>query len=175
MQAWKTKQWKENKKRVMKDKCQWCGSKENLVQHHEVTTHDYFKKTIRYFLVKAMCKELKLTFPGIGIFSQPNAFKTKERYVPAKEYRNWVDSNYETMIAMSELAEEATNRWYVSLEGTITVCNRCHFLFEKKGIKLCQNCKKNYHRTDFVGCYKCNKESERLGEEMAKELKNLNE
>jgi len=50
--AWHTKDWKERRKKVIKDKCEICGSKETLtLQHHShpIKYHDYQKEVSKKY------------------------------------------------------------------------------------------------------------------------------
>lgn len=44
---------------------------------------------------------------------------------------------------------------YISLEGTITLCKKCAFLMDKKGLVLCKKCGKNYHTFLYEQCFEC--------------------
>ena len=61
--------------------------------------------------------------------------------------------------ALTDFIETFANEWnekfhqvYMKGEHTVTLCKKCHFLYEKKNTKLCQSCKKFYHNTKFHQC-----------------------
>ncbi len=48
---------------------------------------------------------------------------------------------------------------YMSLADTKTYCKRCAFVSDMTNFKLCQVCKKNYHKPGYDKCYQCHQNS----------------
>lgn len=49
------------------------------------------------------------------------------------------------------------SRIYLSFENTATFCKKCAFAWDKKGLRLCQQCKKNWHFIYSQQCRECKK------------------
>lgn len=49
---------------------------------------------------------------------------------------------------------------YVSLNDTVFMCSKCHFLYHIKGLDLCPTCKKHYKKIGYPECYTCHKKTE---------------
>jgi len=54
-----------------------------------------------------------------------------------------------------EIERQKQHERYMSCKDTITCCQKCAYLEDVKGIKLCAKCKKNWHKASFSVCYEC--------------------
>ena len=63
-----------------------------------------------------------------------------------------------------EALEQAEKNFvrYMSGEGTVTFCSKCAYLWDMKGEKLCQRCRKHYHSFQYNTCYKCSMEEKQI-------------
>ena len=160
--SWQTKEWKENRKKKLGDKCEWCGSSEELklLPHHTINTKIKSFEKFREKVVKAICDEMGVNVQPSAIYSSSTGFNTTKGRVKKKEYFEWIKTHPEQIDKFKQEAKEDVSKWYKSLEDTITVCKKCHFLYEIKHKKLCQTCKKKYHNIKYRECWDCHKKEE---------------
>lgn len=69
----------------------------------------------------------------------------------SKNYRSEIKKRYEEK--RNELYER-----YMSCDDTVTFCKKCAYLYDVKGLKLCERCKKRYHNKRYEFCFICYKE-----------------
>lgn len=51
------------------------------------------------------------------------------------------------------------SRVYLSFNGVATFCQRCAFLWDKRGLRLCVLCKERYHQLHYANCLECESQS----------------
>jgi|SRR3989344_172183 len=159
--SWQLKDWKEKRKGILKDKCEWCGSIEKLLLHHNVnhsTTRHY---KIREQVARFICKQMGVDVQPSAIY-RSGGFGTKKGYVPIGEIRRALKEHQELIEEGRKQADDE----YQSLANTITICKKCHFLYEMKGMRLCDSCKKSYHSVRHTSCYGCQKKIDEEVEEL---------
>jgi hypothetical protein len=191
---WKTKEWREKRKELIKGKsCEWCASAEGLSIHHKrkaISTRAYYRlisgswlrKLIKEGVYKPMKKEVcpQCCYSSIYIrktmtpkyrcsrckltFEKP--MKKLTSYVSR---RDWLDfkRKYSSRIN-SEVRSKRQKSYekYMSLKGTMILCKKCHMAAEK-GFVLCKSCKRGYHKPRFAMCWNCFKKTE-IGQKVAR-------
>ncbi len=55
---------------------------------------------------------------------------------------------------------KASNKYYLSFEDCVVLCNKCHFSLHR-GLILCKSCKKHYHSSHYQMCSECDPNSAR--------------
>ena len=128
---WDTTEWKESIDGKKKDECEWCNSEGSLCLHHETS----YTEWINFYV---MCLVLEKIYEETGkiysILKQEVIEKYVEKYPEIKE-------------KAGKLAKEK----YLSLDGTVTLCNRCHCAWHM-GLILCQYCNKKYYNPKKYNC-----------------------
>ena len=71
------------------------------------------------------------------------------------EHGDVVEQRYGAALADYEAERQASDRKYMSGEGTATFCKKCAFLWDKKDMRLCANCKEHYHHFRYETCFNC--------------------
>jgi len=127
-----TKQWKEQRKEIIKGKvCAWCGSDKSLVVHHynepRVTGLNKWKSIFRS--VEKSPKNKDLSYDEL-------------KQIVDEKFADWKKRTLETYMDFSP-------------ENIIILCKRCHYALHK-GMVLCKNCKQKYHKRRYDFCYECN-------------------
>lgn len=179
--VWHTKEWLEMRNRLIKGVCDQCGSLEGpmVLQHlwhppqYAVISGQVFSHILRTLLEsnklslpKRMCCP---TCMSLSIRSrqsmQPkwvcircnNSFDTPhQKEVVDKEVCRTIGKKYGRSIhALSKEISEKYHKLYMSGSGTITMCKKCAFLWDVKNMRLCQVCKKNYHKAQYPCCSEC--------------------
>ena len=87
----------------------------------------------------------EILFPAFHRFKEENADLVQQHIDDA-------DAEY-------EIERKASYEHYISGVGTATFCKKCAFLWDKKEMKLCGQCKTNYHPFHFYKCFSCLPES----------------
>lgn len=70
----------------------------------------------------------------------------------------WCGSREHPVLHHPAKPNTLTDEEYLSLEGTIRLCRRCN-LAHHKGMVLCRECKKRYHKRRYPMCWECWKKS----------------
>ena len=87
------------------------------------------------------------------------ALYRNERQTAFQEFKathdNEVEKLYQDELAEYELVRQASYDKYTSGEGTITFCKKCAYLWDVKGMELCDGCRKHYHLFRYDTCYAC--------------------
>ena len=81
-------------------------------------------------------------------------WKEKREEIIKNKNCEWCGSKNNLVIHHPQPTNSLTEEQYMSLEGTIIICNRCHHAHHK-GMVLCNNCKKHYHKPKFEMCFHC--------------------
>lgn len=145
-----TKEYKRKSAKLKKGKvCEWCGSSENLYVHHPQDLFPIPEETR-----KAIYAEAYSEFRAL--FKQEQKESNREQF--KLEYRKYLEENGIKAKIKTEI-EESTKR-YVSLEGTVVICRRCHFAIHK-GMDLCQVCKVKYKKKQYETCYNCSSQEKK--------------
>lgn len=76
--------------------------------------------------------------------------KEKERF--RKEFRVFKNKN-KIKNEIETLIKKADER-YVSLQDTVVICKKCHFMAHK-GYNICPKCKKGYKKKEYPTCFDC--------------------
>jgi len=84
-------------------------------------------------------------------------FPTHDDFADA--HQDEVEQRFGTLIDEYELKRQASYDRYVSGEGTVTFCKKCAFLWDMKEMRLCGQCRKNYHPFRYDTCFSCLPES----------------
>ena len=66
-----------------------------------------------------------------------------------------VAQRYGAALADYEKERQASYEEYVSGEGTATFCKKCAFLWDIKEMRLCSQCKTDYHPFKYRTCFNC--------------------
>ncbi|MCX6815639.1 MAG: hypothetical protein NT120_02195 [Candidatus Aenigmarchaeota archaeon] len=148
--SWHTKQWKEKKKEVLKDSCEWCRSTEKLLLHHTVKNRD-----MRFSLMSNKIEDAYVKETGI-----------KPYKVRKGDLKIWVKENPKKIEEMRVLTKEEVSKEYMTMNNTVTLCKKCHFLYEKKHMKLCQVCRQKYHTLRWDSCWNCHKKEQEESEKV---------
>ncbi len=157
---WKTKEFRDAKEKAItegkiKDKCEWCKSKENLTPHHRVSYKSLKMHFIRKLAIEAMAKKNNFTFTESALYNSGGFSINKGKgYVKVVELGAFMRENRDSYRDANKFAKEE----YLRFNDIATLCKRCHFAAEK-GMELCPYCKKNYCRTDYweglIACKDC--------------------
>ncbi len=132
------KAWKEQREKIIKDRCEWCGDIEGLSIHHMGTRKgDFFK------LWHRAAKRLFLSHVGQEAQELDKAaFKAFK-----KSHKAEIQAEYET-------AKEKRLQDYMQMYNTVTICKRCHFNLHH-GKVLCRFCGEGYHKRAYSCCWAC--------------------
>lgn len=80
--------------------------------------------------------------------------RVRKKFVKSLQEVVWNEQHDE--IRKTAILQCITNyRRYVSCADTITVCKKCAYLWEIKGMKLCSKCKTHYHLMCYEQCFEC--------------------
>ena len=157
---WEEKEWKERNKKLLKKKCEQCGSKEKLQVHHDPSFKTILFFKIRELGITKLCKEQEIDkvypsgFQGTAGFQYLK--KGKKGYIKVKDLRKYIRDHPK----IKEKAEELAKKDYLKTSKVSTLCMPCHFNLHKGRI-LCSYCKKGYHNPYFMSCYNCREIAEK--------------
>lgn len=88
----------------------------------------------------------KLNINGIIYFFKKNiSEETNSEYIERTTFLNYLDDDIR----------------YLSFKDTVTLCNRCAYNYDIKGMELCPECKSNYKRLNYPTCIQCLPEERR--------------
>jgi len=189
--VWHTKEWKELRDKLIKDKCEQCGSTEKLTLHHiwqppsmGALECSIAKTMFNYWFHNmdsdALGRYSKMAQEAVGQSLNDDTLTREEKTSLQKqweisrdecvsdfafnEFRK--DKKEEIHAKVVEQNKEDFKR-YMSGKDTVTFCNKCAFLWDEKGQKLCPKCKKHHYdiKTGMCAicsgmkklCVKCNK------------------
>jgi len=80
--------------------------------------------------------------------------KRRKEFIKGKSCE-WCGSRETLAIHHPQERNSLTEAKYLSFEGTIILCKRCHFALHK-GMVLCKGCKKKYHDSvRYTMCFDC--------------------
>ena len=68
-----------------------------------------------------------------------------------QDYRDFIERERDKI---TEVVDEARDQQYHDSTQVMTVCKSCHWRLEQ-GLRLCKECKKNWHKGKFKTCYDC--------------------
>jgi hypothetical protein len=183
---WTTKEFRDAKEKAIaegkiKDKCEWCKSKNNLTPHHRTSYKALKMHFIRKLTIEAMAKKNGFTFTQSALYKSGGFSINKGiGYVKIRELGAFMRENKESYKDADKFAREE----YLKFNDIQTLCKKCHFAAEK-GMELCPYCKKNYCHTDYweglTACKDCKprareeyadfeKEKDEIEEEMERKL-----
>jgi hypothetical protein len=74
----------------------------------------------------------------------------------------FIEERYAPVMAEYLKEQEASDRRYMSGEGTATFCKKCAFLWDMREMMLCGNCKTKYHHFRYSTCFDCISEERKL-------------
>lgn len=74
------------------------------------------------------------------------------------KFKEFEEENREIIQAECQAISEEHHKRYMSCEDTATFCRKCAFLWDMKGMSLCQKCKAHYKELKFPYCFNCSKE-----------------
>jgi ribosomal protein S27AE len=118
--SWHTKDWKERRKQVIKDKCEQCGSTVNLTLQHQSHPDKYSK----YYL------DAYIHFHDIFINENSNNFNN---LVTKEDILYYIDNTPREEYSM---CPKCGGGYYTRRKEPRLVCNRCKYEFDKPTIKL---------------------------------------
>lgn len=166
--VWRTKEFRDAKKNFkLADKCNQCGSKENLTPHHQVSFHSLLYYKHRELGISELCKIKGVTFFPSSI-TNAGGIQTSKGYIKAQELKDFIGQHPE----FKQISEEMAKKEYYSFNNIQTLCKRCHFAHEK-GMTLCCICKKKYHYRNFDSCKDCQGEFDRGYKEFEDHMKQI--
>ncbi|MFH1227002.1 MAG: hypothetical protein V1701_03740 [Planctomycetota bacterium] len=169
---WVTKEWKEMRKKLIKDKCEQCGGTEKLTLQHLKQPQGY--SVIWRTLAQTMFEEWMSKIDKDSLQKKVNdIWEYMDNKLPeivaderlTKRKRNawkknieqrdehtlkWAlfklfkaENKSEISAKAMEKAQES-HKQYMSGQNTATFCKKCAFLWDMKGQKLCPKCKIHY-------------------------------
>lgn len=81
--------------------------------------------------------------------------RRKDQHLQNERWRAF-QQQYGNMVGKQAVLEFIDqSRKYLSFENTATFCRKCAFAWDKKGLRLCQKCKKNWHFIYTKQCKEC--------------------
>ena len=143
-----TKEWKLKSNEFKKEKvCDWCGSDENLQIHHPNGKHTNSRAIYSqaYYNFCKMHPRKRVTDKKTGKITYPKTLTNSEFKTEYEKYKKEIN--------IDKLIENAHIK-YMSFEGCIVLCRKCHWYAEKGLTGYCPDCNlyKNDNRTrDYKG------------------------
>lgn len=179
---WLTKEFKIAKEKAIgfgkiKNKCEWCGSKENLTPHHTVPFKYYYKYFLRQFTLNGICNELGGRYYPGALETRGGFYliqENKKEYLKVERLKSYEREHPE----LKELAKYFSEMMYLSFLDIETLCRRCHFATENN-LEICKYCKDGYHgkyKSDFPSCSKekCREKAKKEEDKFEKEFSEYN-
>jgi len=168
-ELWKSKEWKKRSREYVDGKpCSWCGAvngdtymttsgktrKLGLSPHH-IEKHKWGLPLYNQVKNRIANHWYKMNRHSHG-YEVPTGLSQRE----TKEYlkNQYINDNIDFIKQQFEETKQIILKQYIDLkqEYIIVLCTRCHFAREK-GLVLCKECKKGYHKPKFERCWTCSK------------------
>jgi len=169
-ELWKTKAWKESSKEFIEGKeCAWCGAKKGDVyttktgnqrklglSPHHVEKHKWGLPLYNQIKNKISNHWYKMNRFSHG-YEIPAGLSQREtgKYLKTQ----YVNDNLDFIKQQFEETKQIILKQYIDLkkEYIIVLCTKCHYAREK-GLVLCKECKKGYHKPKYERCWTCSQE-----------------
>ncbi|OLS14234.1 MAG: Uncharacterized protein RBG13Loki_2142 [Promethearchaeota archaeon CR_4] len=92
-------------------------------------------------------------------------------------FKAFREQNLEQINARAEQIIGEYNEKYMTMEGTVTFCKKCAFLWDKKHLKLCPECRIHYTKIGRQRCFDCHElatgSNVAITKEQTEEIKDL--
>ena len=176
---WNTKEWKELRKKLIKDKCEQCGSTEDLVLQH--LWQPPTLGSLKYKMIREMFNDLidNLTDSARESYTkkaqdtvnglldgdilnkrEKASLKKKwelhqDKYIRDFIYEGFIKEKNEEIYAKAIEQSKENHKRYMSCKDTVTFCKKCAFLWDEKEQKLCPDCKVRYCDIKMSLCDVC--------------------
>jgi len=113
--SWQTKDWKERRKQVIKDRCEQCGETENLtLQHHSLPEkyNKYYKSAFMYYH---------------DLFIEEN-INVLNNLITKEDIENYIDT---TPREIYNMCPKCSGSYYTRKKEPHFVCGRCKYEFNE--------------------------------------------
>jgi len=114
--SWQTKDWRERRKRLIKDKCEQCGATEDLAVHHPSMPEKYDK----YYLKAYMYFN--------ELFLEENANTNFNDFITKEDILNYIEN---TPRETYKMCPKCSGNYYERRKEPHLVCSKCKFEFDE--------------------------------------------
>lgn len=145
---WRSKAWAEKRKKVLLLRCEQCGSEEKPLVIQHISRPSSFDRILRLHAGDV--------WDGFRKQRKKN-IRPRER---ERDFHKHIWADFKVVygdVYGKESVIELIRQYesYLNFDNTKTFCKKCAFLWDKRGLKLCDTCKENYHAIYNSVCMNC--------------------
>ena len=144
--TWVTPEWKKERKKLIKDHCEQCGTNEGIMVLQHLRHPQSFGQIFRGLVGQDIWKEWKSNYT-------PSERKKNGLEI----YRKFQDLFGEIYGKMAVLQWIGQNERYLSMIDTATFCKKCAFMWDVKKRRLCPECKSKWCPLTLPKCAFCSR------------------